>query len=54
MYTVTVKVEAKGEKDDFECNAQVQYLHVASKDDVNKIQQAVTTGLFGLGKASAK
>lgn len=51
MYTVVVEVKAKGETDQFECNAKVEYLHVASKDDVNKIQQAVTQGLFGLGKS---
>ena len=49
MYTVEVSVKAKGEDTDFATNALVEYLHVKTKEDVDRILRAVAEGLFSLG-----
>lgn len=54
MYTVEVTIKAKGEVSDFEVNANVQYLHLKSVEQVNAVQKAVSDALFGLGAQSKK
>jgi hypothetical protein len=54
MYTVTIKVEAKGEGNDFEQNVTVENLHVKSVEGVNFIQRQLADAMFGIAEAAAK
>jgi len=54
MYTVTVKVIAKGEDNDFEQEVTVDSRHIKTVEGVNFVQRHIAEAMFAMGEAAKK
>lgn len=52
MYTVTVKVIAKGEDNDFDQEVTVDSRHVKTVEGVNFVQRQIADAMFGMADAA--